>query len=275
MILLFHAQPVTFVVKPERYLSRHPRGINSSSNAGLLREWNLEVAVSARRLILPVVFLGVLIVVSLAWRPLPSRRQLPDASALDISKLPVVFAAHTFDPAAPPADMPPLAPKEIAVCDSDFLSSAIVRGETRRTDATHAILTITHVKVTLQLKINLWLPTEAPQNLVDHEEGHRQISEHTYQTAEKLAERIAAAYIGKQIEITGTDLDDESRKMLHQLATEITDQYNKELNPNPPQLLYDSITDHAKNGVLARDAVDHVIKNAAIESPGSPASPGN
>jgi hypothetical protein len=171
--------------------------------------------------------------------------------------------------------MPPLASHETAECDSNFLSDVSVRGETRKTDATHGILTVTRVKVTLQLRINLWLPTEASRHLVDHEEGHRQISERTYQTADTLAERIAAPYIGKQVEITGADLDADSRQTLHQLAIEITDEYNKELNPDSPQLLFDSITDHGRNGVVASDAVDHALKNAAIEAPDSPTAPRN
>ena len=220
-----------------------------------------------RRLLAFLTVLAFLIVLWRLFRPSPPRSQPDDASPVTISKLPVVFATHTFDPTAPPPDMPPLGAHETAECDSNFQSSAIVRGEPRKTDATHANLTITDVKVTLRLSINLWLPKEAPQNLIDHEEGHRQISEHTYETADKLAERIAASYIGKQVEIAGADLNAESAKVLHELAAEITAEYSKQLNPNPPQLLYDSITDHAKNGVVARDAVDHVLKNAAIETP--------
>jgi hypothetical protein len=164
--------------------------------------------------------------------------------------------------------MPPLSPGENAGCDSEFLSSASVRGEPRQTDATHATFTVTQIKVTLQLKINIWLPSGATQHLIEHEEGHRQISEYYYQTADKLAERIAAAYMGRQVEITGTDLGAESSRMLQQMATEITNEYNKELNPNPTQLLYDSITDHSRNGVAAKDAVAHAIKNAPIEAVG-------
>jgi len=41
-----------------------------------------------------------------------------------------------------------------------------------------------------------------------------------YQTADKLAERIAATYMGKQVEITGTDLGAESSKMLQQMAAD-------------------------------------------------------
>lgn len=66
--------------------------------------------------------------------------------------------------------------------------------------------------------------------------------------------------------MTGTDLTAESSKVLRQMATEITDEYDKELNPGPTQLLYDSITDHGRNEVAVKDAVTHALKNIAIES---------
>ena len=97
------------------------------------------------------------------------------------------------------------------------------------------------------------------------EQGHRQISETYYQAADKVAERIAARYMGKQTDIEGADLNAEANQMLQQMAAEITDAYNKELNPNPAQLLYDSITDHARNEVAVQDAVAHALKNVSIE----------
>jgi hypothetical protein len=203
-----------------------------------------------------------------------SLRQPREAPVL-IAKQPFVLARRTFDPAAPPSDMPPLPPGEGAECDSDFLSRASVRGQPRRTDATHATITITQVMMMLQLRITIWLPTEATQTVAEHEEGHRQISEYYYQSADKLAQRIAATYIGKRIEVNGTDLDGESNKMLQQVAAEITNEYSKEINADSTQLLYDTITDHARNGVDAKDAVDHALKNAAIESSQPIASPGN
>src|SRR5258708_36840631 len=143
--------------------------------------------------------------------------------------------------------MSPLAPGESAECDSNFLPNASVRGESRQTDATHATVTITQIEMTLQLNINIWVPTGVSQHVIEHEEGHRQVSEYYYQTADKLAERIAATYMGKQVEITGTDLGAESSKMLQQMPAAITDEYNKELNPEPTQLLYDSITAHVRS----------------------------
>jgi len=221
------------------------------------------------------VLLGVLLFGWLTWRDFSSRRQAREAPVPTINKQPVAFTNRTFDPASPPADMPPLAPGENAECDSNFLSNASVRGESRQTDATHATVTITEIKVTLQLNINIWVPTGVTQHVIEHEEGHRQVSEYYYQTADKLAERIAATYMGKQVDISGTDLDAESSKMLQQMAADITDEYKKGLNPGPTQLLYDAITDHGRNEVVVKDAVAHALKNTTIESTQPTTNTGN
>jgi hypothetical protein len=229
----------------------------------------------SRSFIVLCLLLGALVFGWLIWRGFSPRQQSSEAPAPAINKQPVAIANRTFDPAAPPADMPPLSPGESAECDSNFLSDASVRGEPRQTDATHATVTITQIKMTLQLRINVWVPAGATQHLIEHEDGHRQVSEYYYQTAEKLAEHIAVAYIGKQVEISGSDLSAESSKMLQQMAAEITDEYNKELNPAPAQLLYDSITDHGRNEVIVKDAVAHALKNATIESTQPATNPGN
>jgi hypothetical protein len=229
----------------------------------------------SRGLVVLCGLMGVLVLGWLTWRDFSSRRQLREAPALTINKLPIAFANRTFDPAAPPPDIPPLAPGENAECDSNFLSNASVRGESRQTDATHATVTITQIKVTLGLNINIWVPTGVTQHVMEHEEGHREISEYYYQTADKLAERIATKYMGRRVEITGTDLGVESSKMLQQMATDITDEYNKELNPGPTQLLYDNITDHGRNDVVVRDAVAHALKNVAVEWTQPTTNPGN
>ncbi len=221
---------------------------------------------SSRRLLVFCVLLGAPIIGWLSWRELSSRRQLSELRVPRISKQPIVVASRTFDLAAPPADMPPLAAGENAECDSDFEANASVGGETRVSDATHGIVTVTQINVTLQLNITIWLPAGVTQHVVEHEEGHREISESYYQRADKHAERIAATYMGKQVDITGTDLNAESNKVLQKMATEITQEYNKELNPEPAQLLYDTITDHSRNEVVVKDAVAHALKNVSVES---------
>jgi hypothetical protein len=216
--------------------------------------------------ILVVALIGLAIFAWFRWRAASSSEQTTESSVPVIARQPGAFATRTFDPASPPPDMPPLAAGENAVCDTNFQSNAIVSGKTRQTDATHATVTITQIKVTLGLNVTIWVPTEVSPHVAEHEEGHRQISEYYYQTADQVAARVAETYMGKQTEITGTNLDAESTKWLQQMAADITEEYDKELNPEPTQLLYDTITDHSRNEVVAKDAVAHALKNVAIES---------
>ena len=235
----------------------------------------MEAMSPLRRILVLCLMLGLLILGWLSWRDAPSRRQLRETAVPIISKQPVNFASRTFDPASPPPDMPALTAGENAECVSDFLSNANVSGLTRRTDATHGIVTVSQIKVTLQLNVTIWVPADVTPHVIEHEQGHRQISEFYYQTADKLAGQIAANYMGKQVEISGADLDAESIKALQQMGAEITAEYDRELNPEPTQLLYDSITDHSRNEVVVQDAVDHALKNASIESapPANPEQP--
>ena len=211
--------------------------------------------------------LPVVVLFTLSWLAISCNHPAKQTSAVTVTKQPFNFAIHTFDPLYPPPDMPPLNEGDNAVCDSNFLSNASVSGETRQTDGTHANVTITHINMNLQLNLAIWLPHNATPHVTEHEEGHRQISEYYYQTADKLAEQIAKLYIGKQVEISGADLQDESNNFLQQTAAAIAADYSRELNPGPTQLLFDSITDHSRNQVNVNDAVAHAIANAPIESP--------
>ena len=197
----------------------------------------------------------------LAWRSSSSHGQSGAGEAPTITKQPVNFASRTFDPENPPSEMPQLAPGELAVCDSNFLSNANVGGEAHETDSTHAIVTVTSVNVNLQLNVTIWVPANSSQHVMEHEQGHREISEHFYRDADKLAAKIAEKYLGRKFSISGTDLQSELSKELQKMGDEITAEYSRELNPNPTQLRYDAITDHSRNDVSAKDAVAQALSD--------------
>jgi hypothetical protein len=197
----------------------------------------------------------------LGWRNYSSHSDpARDASAIIIEKQPPVFSRHSFDPAAPPRDMPPLGEGEEAECDSNFVSNATVSGTLRKMDATTATVTVTQVKVALQLRINIWVPQGATQHVIEHEQGHREISEHYYQSADKVARQIAASYLGKQVVISGSDLNSEFSKALLKMSSDLTAEYNDQLTPGPAQQRYDDLTDHSRNDVPANDAVAQALK---------------
>ena len=227
-----------------------------------------------RRWLLLGLLLGVIVLAWIGWQeksPVAQHRALPPPSVI---RQPARITTRTFDPANPPSDMPPLTSSgEIAQCESNFTANANVAGKSRRSDATHAAITVTQISVTLQLDITIWAPEDISQHVMEHEQGHRQISEYYYQGADKVAAEIASRYLGREVSVSGADLDAEVHKALQDIGAEITDEYEKELNSNPAQLLFDSITDHSRNDVAVQDAVDHALKNVEVESAPANANP--
>jgi hypothetical protein len=127
-------------------------------------------------------------------------------------------------------------------------------------------VTITSVKMMLQLSVNIWVPVGVTQHVVDHENGHRQISEYYYQTADKLADRVAATYVGTKIEISGSDLSAEFDKALSQTANDITGEYDKDINVAATQQYYDSMTDHGRSESDAQQAAVAAIADTKATS---------
>src|SRR5262249_17077099 len=158
---------------------------------------------------------------------------------------------RTFDRASPPADMPPLGPGEVAECDAHFVVDARVAGQPQRIDATHAVVTVTKVNVKLQLDITIWVPDDATQHVIAHENGHRQIAEASYRNADEVARAVGGGYVGEKSEVAGADLGGEANKLLSQMAKEINAEFNKELDSGPAQTRYDAITDHSRNELAA------------------------
>src|SRR5437868_4542285 len=123
------------------------------------------------------------------------------ADPIKINRQPPAVDHRKFDRNHPPSDMPPLEPEEAAVTKSVFeiatQFSVQVNGEQKRGNKTLAKVKVTSVTLDLSLKITIWVPNDAPKVIVDHEEGHRQISEYFYKDADKIARRIAQSYLGQ------------------------------------------------------------------------------
>lgn len=189
----------------------------------------------------------------------PESQPKQAADAISISKQPLTVATHTFEPSAPPPEMPPLGESEQAECASDFVSNASVSARSLKLDATHATMTITRVQMTLQLRINIWVPQGVTQHVMDHEDGHRQISERYYENAETIARQVATSYLARQISVSGSDLSGEIDKTLQQLSSQVTAEYSRKVSPEAVQLRFDHLTDHARNDLSAAEAVAQAL----------------
>jgi hypothetical protein len=210
-----------------------------------------------RRILLLLALAAGLLLVWMKWRDRPPAQ----AAAPIVTKQPVTFASHSFNPAQPSPDMPHLQPGEEAECDANFNSRASVAGQLTPIDGTHATVTITQVRMTLGLQIDIWAPVAATQHVIDHEEGHRQIAEKYYEAADKVAARVGARHLGQKITISGANLDSEMNAALQKVSFEMTDEYNRELDSGAAQARFDSITDHARNDVPASTAITQALSS--------------
>jgi hypothetical protein len=185
----------------------------------------------------------------------------PTADAVTIVKLPVNAGTQTIDPRRLPRGRSPLTPPEEPHCVSEFLSSASVGAEINLSDETHGTLTINRIKVTLELNITIWLPMNPKPRTVEHEEGHRQISEYFYRDAEAVARRIAEQYLGKVIVISGPDLRKAATVALKKAGAEITEEYSRQMPVKTTQARYDRITDHSRKAIPVADAIAQALKD--------------
>jgi hypothetical protein len=192
---------------------------------------------------------------------------------VEIVKMPAQVGTRYFDPKRPPRDRPPLTGPEEAVCAGDFLSDASVGAQAMQTDATHAKATINRIKITLQLNITTWLPNNPQKWTVEHEEGHRQISEHYYRNAEMIARRIAEPYIGKTFEISGQDLRRALNAAVGKIAEEITNEYTRQMPVETTQDRFDTITEHSRKEIPVPDAVAQALKETYPGQSGTGAAP--
>jgi hypothetical protein len=101
---------------------------------------------------------------------------------------------HSFDPRNKPAEMPALEKDEAAVTKSVFgIESAFnveVLNHEERGGKTVGRFKVAGVNANLSLKVDIWNPNDAAKVIVEHEEGHRQISEYFYKDAQTVAERL-------------------------------------------------------------------------------------
>ncbi|HWP40247.1 MAG TPA: hypothetical protein VNL70_04930 [Tepidisphaeraceae bacterium] len=189
-----------------------------------------------------------------------------------------IVERRSFDPQNPPQEMPRLDPKEAAVTQSFFGVETRVGGtvvqQTKLPDGQcRASIKVDQVHMTLRLRITIWLPSDAVPKLINHEEGHRRISEHFYQDAERIAREQAQALIGTIVVGSGRDCQTAGDNALKQAAQELGGRYlgKTDVPAGKAQELYDQLTAHGTNAVREDRAVRQAIEQAT-RPPGSQAA---
>jgi hypothetical protein len=192
--------------------------------------------------------------------------------AVTVQKKPAVVEYKTFDPNDKPAEMPPLNPGELAVTSSQFDCAAEVQILPRRSKTRggrHAMsYTVNGVKMMIELKVVVWNPANATEKLKAHEEGHREISETIYKTAEAQAKAVAQKLDGRRIVGEG-----DTPAAAQKAADEAMQAANKQVCEDYMELTsraglriqaaYDDLTGHGTRPIAEKDAIQQAFAREA------------
>ena len=183
---------------------------------------------------------------------------------VEVTRKPPAAVTKTFNPKRPPKEMPPLRPGEAAVCESKFLCQVQVEVEISSAPGERTECKITGIKSELRLDVVIWLPSDTSHKIRLHEDGHRQISEHFYANAEGVAKKLAADYVGKDLEVKSAEQDD-TRPVIQRIANEFCQKYLGaiEVPSERVQMKYDQLTDHGRNKLGEREAIRRALESVA------------
>lgn len=203
------------------------------------------------------------------------------SDAVQTTRKPVVVVRKTFDPAHMPNPRPPVDTNESGVCVSDSVWDMTYESRTRgrrKTDTGYeATVEILSGHLTVSLNITIWLPNNAAPWLKEHEEGHRQISEKVYASAEKAADSALQLCVGHTFTGTGPSPAEAEKDAKTQATRAAMDDYNAHVCAVWQRVndIYDDLTNHGGNsmpGVARRVEVADAIRDAftqyAQENPG-------
>lgn len=185
---------------------------------------------------------------------------------ISVERTDPVIERKTFDPRQLPKDMPKLNPREAAVAQSFFGAESRVGGqviETVKTESGHrASLRVDMVRMTLRMRVTIWLPTNSNPKLQNHEEGHRKLAEEFYRDAEPIARKYAEALMGQIITGTGPTADAAADSALKTAAEALGGRYlaQTDLPCGKAQDYYDEITAHGTNAVKEDTAIEQAIR---------------
>lgn len=182
-----------------------------------------------------------------------------------ITRKPPVVEHKTFDPAHRPTDMPPLSGNEAAVTQSMFECQVAVDYQiVSRKPADGGWVTaikLDGVRMTLTMKVVIWLPEHAPAQLKAHEEGHREIDERAYGDADRTARQIGQAMDGQTITGEGATSQASEKQATDSAAAMLCRSYIERVAKRAARIgdRYDQITAH---GTRAQPPQEEAIRQA-------------
>jgi len=178
-------------------------------------------------------------------------------SAVRVKHEAPVVERTEFDPRRPPRGMPELTPPESGVCKTTFELAASVTYSAERLSQTTARVYVDELDIVTRLRFDIFTVKNGPPKLRAHEEGHRAIGEHFYESAAQIAGEIGRRLIGAMFDGVGADQDAAQRDGFSKVVAEIERAYMARVRIPSASAneRFDEITNHGLNPIDETEAV--------------------
>jgi len=188
---------------------------------------------------------------------LRARRAAGQDSAVRVTREEPIIIRTQFDPKRPPPEMPPLTPPEAGVCKTTFELSASVTYSAERLSGLTARIYIDGLDIVTRLRFDIYTALGAPAKLSAHEEGHRQIGEHYYGDATRIADEIGRRLIGVTFDGAGLDQESAQQNAFDKVIAEIQRDYMARMRTPSAAAneRFDEITSHGLDAIDEADAI--------------------
>lgn len=150
---------------------------------------------------------------------------------------------------------------EAGLCYTELSTEIRLGVEYPRFSIKKPVMTVTSVEFMVRAKITIWVEEGSRPEILEHENGHRAISEHYYQQAHPLARTLGEKAVGRKIPFNGKPTDAIIATATEGLRSELLVEFEKQIDQRNrfAQTAFDAITDHSRNDVPNKDAIAQAI----------------
>ena len=162
-----------------------------------------------------------------------------------------------FDPRRPPGDMPGGGSDGAGLCRNVFEIEARIMSSLEVLSPTALRAYPTDFDIITRLRVTIYTPQGSHEQLLEHENGHRQIGEYYYRAAESAARDAAASLYGTAFEAYGPDRPAAEQAVGEQVLAALKDGFMTRTHARSvaANARYDAITRHGLAAVAEADAV--------------------
>src|SRR5688572_13658492 len=171
--------------------------------------------------------LACLLWIVLAWS---ASAQAAAPAAVQVRVNAPVLAYHTFPAGRPPPEVRELSGMEAGLCHTELSTEIRIGVEYPRFSIKKPVMTVTSIEFIVGARITIWIEEGSKPEILDHENGHRAISEHYYRQAHPLARKLGEKAVGRKLPFNGKPTDANVAAATEGLRTELLKEFEMQID---------------------------------------------